>query len=295
MGTTAHVVVVTPSAALAADGLDHARARLEALESRWSRFRPDSEISRLNRVAGSPAIVSADTRALLTRAVDGWERTGGRFDPTVLDALVALGYDRDFDEIPTAAGAAATPGAAPGCGGIVVDPFIGAVTVPRGVHLDAGGIGKGYAADLVAEELLALGLDGACVNVGGDLRVVGDSPDGLGWTIDVEHPLTGESIEHVHLNDGAVVTTCRTRRVWGPDDDRRHHLVDPRTGRSAESGLAGVTVVTGQAWWAEVLAKAAFVAGPVEGARLVAEHGASGFLVADDGTVTRTGMEAFVL
>lgn len=295
MGTTAHVVVVTPSAALADAALAHAETRLAGLEARWSRFRPDSEISRLNRVAGRPAIVSADTRALLSRAVEGWERTAGRFDPTVLDALVALGYDRDFDEIPTAAGAAATPGAAPGCGGVVVDGFVGTVTVPRGVHLDAGGIGKGFAADLVAEELLGMGVDGACVNVGGDLRVVGDSPDGLGWTIDVEHPLTGDSIEHVHCNDGAVVTTCRTRRVWGPEGDRRHHLVDPGTGRSADSGLAGVTIVAGRAWWAEVLAKAAFVAGPDDGARLVADHGASGFFVSDDGTVVRTGMEAFVV
>lgn len=294
MGTTAHVVVVTPSAALAAAGLAHARTRLEGLEARWSRFRADSEIARLNRVAGSPAIVSADTRALLTRAVDGWARTDGRFDPTVLDALEALGYDRDFDEIATAAGAAATPGAAPGCGGVVVDGFVGTVTVPRGVRLDAGGIGKGFAADLVAEELLGLGVDGACVNVGGDVRVVGDAPDGPVWTIDVEHPLTGGSIDHVHCTDGAVVTTCRTRRVWGPDGDRRHHLVDPATGRSADSGLAGVTIVAGRAWWAEVLAKAVFVAGPVDGARLVAEHGAAGFLVTDDGSVIRSGLEAFV-
>ena len=295
MGTTAHVVVVAPTPAEADAALARARTRLESLESRWSRFLPDSEISRLNRVSGSPAIVSAETRALLAHAVDGWERTDGRFDPTVHDALVALGYDRDFDEISTAPGAAATPGAAPGCGGVVVDDFIGTVTVPRGVRLDAGGIGKGFAADLVAEELLASGVDGACVNVGGDLRVVGDSPDGLGWAIDVEHPLTGASIDHVHLNDGAVVTTCRTRRTWGPADDRRHHLVDPSTGRSATSGLAGVTVVAGQAWWAEVLAKAAFVAGPVEGAALIARHGASGFLVDDAGDVVRSGMEAFVV
>ena len=99
MGTTAHVVVVTPSDDLAATALAHARTRLEQLESRWSRFRTDSEIARLNRVSGSPAIVSADTRALVARAVEGWERTAGRFDPTVLDAMVALGYDRDFDEV----------------------------------------------------------------------------------------------------------------------------------------------------------------------------------------------------
>lgn len=297
MGTTAHVVVVDPSEAAAARAAADARVRLEALEAKWSRFQPGSEISRLNRVSGAPTIVSPETLDLLDHAVEGWARTGGRFDPTVLDALVALGYDRDFDALdPTATATPATgAGAVPGCGGVVVDRFVGTVTLPAGVHLDAGGIGKGFAADLVAEEAMASGVAGVCVNVGGDVRVMGDAPDGLGWTVDVEHPITGGSVEHVHLNDGAVVTTCRTRRVWGPEGDRRHHLVDPATGRSAESGLAGVTVIAGRAWWAEVLAKAAFVAGPEEGAALVAAQGASAYLVDDDGTVRVAGrMKEFV-
>ena len=187
MGTTAHVLVVAGSADAAHAGTERARERLHELEARWSRFVPTSEVSVLNGAGGSPVMVSADTRLLVERAVEGWQRTGGRFDPTVLDAMVALGYDRDFDEIDRATPTPVTTIPAPGCAGIVVDQIVGAVRLPRGVHFDPGGIGKGLAADLVAEELMRAGAHGVCVNVGGDLRVEGESPDGGDWVVDLAH------------------------------------------------------------------------------------------------------------
>jgi thiamine biosynthesis lipoprotein len=295
MGTNAHVVVVAPGAAVARAHAEDARARLEQLERRWSRFLPDSEVSRLNDASGAPVVVSADTRGLVTRAVDGWRRTHGRFDPTVVDALVAQGYDRDFASIDQAAPAPVDVHGAPGCGGIDVDDLVGAVRLPRGVHFDAGGIGKGFAADIVVEELVAAGVDGACVNVGGDLRVAGRAPGDSGWVVDLEHPITGASVAYTQLRAGAVVSTWRTKRAWGPPDARRHHLIDPATGAPATSGLAGVVVVTGRAWWGEVLAKAAFVDGLERGTALLEEHGASGYLVDDDGVVHTAGhVEEFV-
>ena len=289
MGTTAHVLVVAATDAAARAAVERAHDRLRALEARWSRFVPTSDVSVLNAAGGRPVIVAAETRALVKRAVAGWRKTNGRFDPTVLDALVALGYDRDFDTIDRAAPAPGSTIPAPGCAGIVVDGLIGAVQMPAGVHFDPGGIGKGLAADLVVEELMATGVDGACVNVGGDLRVEGRAPGGGGWVIDLEHPITGESIVHLSLRSGGVASTWRTRRVWGPPDAARHHLVDPATGASAASGLAGVAVVTGRTWWAEVLAKAAFLDGPRAGIARLDEHGAAGFLIDDDGRVHTAG------
>ena len=95
MGTDAHVIVVGGSQSL----LDAARMRIEQLEQRWSRFLPESEISRLNHRAGEPVAVSADSVELVTRALQAWRVTNGRFDPTVLGAVIRAGYDRSFDLI----------------------------------------------------------------------------------------------------------------------------------------------------------------------------------------------------
>ena len=290
MGTNAHLIVVASDGRRARLSAMWARDRLHELEARWSRFVPDSEVSRLNAASGSPVVVSSDTLGLVERAVEGWRRTHGSFDPTVLDALVAQGYDRDFDAIDHAALAPTAPRPAPGCASITVDRVVGAVRLPRGVHFDPGGIGKGFAADLVAAELMTRDVDGVCVNLGGDLRVEGFAPGDHGWIVDLEHPLTGRSMTHVRLRNGAVASTWRTRRVWGPPPARRHHLIDPRTGAPATSGLAGASVLTGRAWWAEVLAKAAFLEGVVRGSALLAEHQASGYLVDDDGTVHAAGL-----
>jgi len=121
MGTTAHVLVVAASADAARVGAERARDRLDELEARWSRFLPTSEVSVLNGSGGAPVVVSAETRTLVERAVEGSQRTGGRFDPTVLDSLVALGYDRDYDAIDRDSPAPATTITPPRWGGVVVD------------------------------------------------------------------------------------------------------------------------------------------------------------------------------
>ncbi len=295
MGTTAHVVVV-PDARHDGDALlDAAEARLDELERRWSRFLPDSEVSRVNAAAGRALAVSSDTLLLVARAVAGWECTAGRFDPTVLPALVAAGYDETFTAVAARVDTTARgPGeatASPGCEGIVVDRAAGTVALPAGVVFDPGGIGKGLAADLVAAEITRLGACGVCVNLGGDLRVEGDGPDGEGWVVALEHPLgidDAPGLGPVHLRRGAVASTWCTRRAWGPADDRRHHVIDPDRGIPATTGLAGVSVVARAAWWAEVLALAAFLSGR-DGRALLEGHGVAGVLTGDDGTVRSAG------
>jgi len=154
MGTTARLVVTDGDEAV----LDRAQARIDELESRWSRFRPDSELSRLNAAAGRTALVSRETYDLVQRAIDAWFLTEGRFDPTVLPALVANGYDRSFDRIAAPINASqARPRPAPGCAEIRLGVAVTSVTLPPGVQLDLGGIGKGYAADLVFQELMQRG------------------------------------------------------------------------------------------------------------------------------------------
>ena len=136
------------------------------------------------------------------------------------------------------------------------------MTLPRDVEIDPGGIGKGLAADLVTAELLAAGARGALVNLGGDVRVRGDAPGGTSWSIAVEHPTDpARTIVELGITDAAIATSTNARRRWIRGGRERHHLVDPRTGDSADSPLVSVTVVADEGWWAETSAKAIFVAG----------------------------------
>ncbi|MFI5046546.1 MAG: FAD:protein FMN transferase [Acidimicrobiia bacterium] len=285
MGTDVTVVVHgTAFAGLEAS----AAAFLERLEARWSRFRAASELSRLNAAHGEWVVVSPDTFDLVALAVDAWRETGGRFDPTVLPALLASGYDRDFAEVAASDTATATGdpvGPSPGGAGIELDRTVGAIRLPPGVALDLGGIGKGRAADLLAQELLGLGARGVLADLGGDVRVAGAPPRAEGWLIEVDDPLGTGATGRLSLLEGAVATSTRLRRAWSRGGRALHHLIDPRTGEPAVTGLAAVTVVGGSACRAEVLAKAAFVAGPRDGAALLAAASVTGLLVHDDGRV----------
>ena len=260
MGSEAHVILVGADARL----LDVARARIDDLEHRWSRFLPASEVSDLNRNAGNAVVLSADSIELVERCVLAAELTGGRFDPTIGAALVALGYDRDFADV---AGTIATVGPAPsptpGVAGIQIDSDNGTVTLPPGVTFDAGGLGKGLAADLTARTLLESGAQGALVNLGGDIRVAGMPPTVDGWTITVPDPLVPDrELLRLTLTEGAVATSSRLTRRWHADAGDVHHLVDPATGLPVASRVVAVTVVTGEAWWAEALTKMLFLTGP---------------------------------
>jgi thiamine biosynthesis lipoprotein len=311
MGSSAHLVVLTSRTepggrSAVADGeelVDDAVAEIDRLERRWSRFRSDSEVSRLNAEAGRAVVVAPETVDLVERAVLAWHRTGGRFDPTVLPAVVAAGYDRSFDEL-RAAGVvpvegtrtdlrAVTPGPASGASlaaHVRTDRRAGTVTLPRGGSLDLGGIGKGRAADLVVERLLTRGAAGACVNLGGDVRVAGGAPHPSGWAVAVADPFRpDEDLTVVVLADGAVATSARTRRQWVRDGVAGHHLIDPATGRPAAGGLAAVTVVAPTAAEAEVAAKAAFVAGREGAGDVVDVLGLAALVVADDGSLERVG------
>jgi FAD:protein FMN transferase len=210
MGCDVHLLVVGgPQHLLAV-----ARERLQELERRWSRFQAGSEISRLNALAGLPVHLSPVTLGLVERALEGARVSGGRYDPTVLGDVLRAGYDRSFERLTAAAPHGSSP-LGRGYERIAVDHAGSAVTLPPGVGIDPGGIGKGYAADLLVEELLAQGAVGACVNVGGDLRVDGSAPGAGSWVVAIGHPLQPEPAATVTLERGAVATTSRVRRAWG--------------------------------------------------------------------------------
>jgi thiamine biosynthesis lipoprotein len=275
MGTVARVVLV----GAAAPPLDDVVAELERLERMWSRFRDDSELARLSAGDGHHSLVSHPTAMLLERAVWAWRRSGGRFDPTVLEAVRAAGYDRTFSEVADPSPDAAAPSTvavaprgsdrvsvgtpAPGCGDIEVDTRLDLVRLPVGVGIDPGAIGKGLAADLVATAAVERGADAAMVSIGGDLRVAGEAPR-EGWEIELDHHLADPA--RVNVLDGAIATSSTLRRRWRTAEGPAHHVIDPRTGRPSTGPVVACSVLAAEAWWAEALATSLLVGwGDVDG------------------------------
>ena len=273
MGTDVALFLAAEPRPAAEAALESAEREFERVEALLSRFRPESELSALNRAGCLEA--GDDLLAVVDLALDARTRTEGRFDPTVHDALVAAGYDRTFEEV---APDGASEHAVGRCGGAV--RIAGrTIELEPGTHLDLGGIGKGYTVDRAAAILSAAGP--ALVDAGGDIAARG-RPDALGWRVGIETP--GDSLT-LALEDAAIATSGRDRRSWRRDGEERHHLIDPTTGRSADRDLLRVTVVAPTAVEAEVLAKSLFLAGE----QLAAAEGVPAVLVTTDGRTVIVG------
>ena len=227
--------------------LEEVEAEFQRLEAVLSRFRPDSELSRLNEEREGR--VGAELLEVIELAIRARTASGGRFDPTVHDAVVGAGYDRSFELLD---GGPGTPGTSARVGGTVaIDRTAGHVALEPGFRLDLGGIAKGWAADRALGVLASAGP--ALVNAGGDVAVAGRV-----WPIGVE---AADGAITLGLEDGGVATSGRDRRTWVRDGKARHHLIDPVTGLPADGDVQTVTVVAGTAAEAEVLAKTLFLAG----------------------------------
>ena len=238
-------------------GVASVHATFEREELRFSRFRGDSELSRVNSTAGSWTTLSPTFAELVGFALTAWERTAGRFDPTLLGSMVAAGYDRDFDDILAGARAELHAGrAARGAGDVRLDGQ--RLRLPDGVALDLGGVAKGWTVDRAARAAVAAGLPWALIDAGGDLRLEGEAPIG-GIEIAVEDPESSDTdVGRISLRDGALATSSVTRRAWGPD---RHHLIDPGTGAPSIGPVLQATVWARTCADAEISAKDALLQG----------------------------------
>ncbi len=260
------------------DEIDAAHRTIEALEARWSRFRPESDISRANRSAGS-VVGDPTTATVVAVALDAHAGTGGWFDPTMGRQLAALGYRRSLAD---GWAASTDPGACRATAAdVVADPSTGLLDVPDGIDLDLGGVGKGMAADLVSNQLVDAGARVAAVDIGGDVRVRSDR------RVEVELACPGEPSDpaRIVLRDGGVAMSGPTRRR---SSDGRHHLIDPRTGRSATHARV-VVVIAASAAGAEMLATAAAVAPLRDAVSLVGRSGATAWLIEADGSMIALG------
>ena len=276
MGTAVHLLVDGPASLL-----DEAEALIHTCEARWSRFVPTSELRQLNANAGRPTLVSNETFMLVESAIGAWRQTAGLFDPTVLPALEALGYDRSFDDVAPNGGAVAGAVDVPGPAAIGMHSSASMIELPAELRLDLGGLAKGATADLVVDALRALGVTACCVSIGGDLRTWGPGPVDGRWEVAFKHDPDGQRL---WLAAGAVCTSSTEGRRWIRDGATLHHLIDPLTGRPMDSDVTTSTVIARTALAAEVLAKLPIGWGAARGSEFLQRQHVTGRLKLADGT-----------
>ena len=266
-----------------------ARSLIEAAEAQLSRFRPESELSRLNARSGETVIVSPLLWRVIRVALGGARRTQGLYDPTVLAALEAAGYDRSFAcGLDTAAPPLPAPRLPAGGSGIRLDHERRAVMLPRGLGLDLGGVAKAWTAERVVDQLAPYG--SCLVDAGGDIALRGSAPGLSGWPIGVADPRRPDAdLACLVLRDRAVATSGVDHRRWQRGGRPQHHLIDPRTRRPAATDLLSATVVAADAAEANLHAVATLVLGAREGlAYLRDQNGVEGLLVREDGELLLT-------
>jgi thiamine biosynthesis lipoprotein len=235
IGTTAIVVVQDPSMAERAESI--LRSELEAIDLACSRFRPDSELEMVHDHAGAAVKVSSLLFDALATAYDVAERTHGAVDPTVGNAIAALGYDRDLSEVH--ANLPAPPRALGRVAGYVhlhLNAARRTVRIPRGVRLDLGSSAKALATDRAARRIAEVIRSGVLVSIGGDIAVVGTPPEG-GWAIGIAEDSSTPAAEVpyvVAIYQGGLASSSTTVRTWTSGSRQVHHIIDPTTGNCVD-------------------------------------------------------------
>lgn len=271
--------------AAAGDQLVHVPEWFAGWEQRFSRFRPTSELSRLNAQAGAWVTVSVEFWDVLLAALEAARRSNGLATPLVLPALVAAGYDRSFTATAPFQAVAAEPVPIIDWRTIELDPLHRAVRLPTGALLDLGGIVKGWAAETAVVRLSAAGP--ALVDAGGDIAVSGPCADGRAWPIAVADPLaSGAELDVVLLTTGGVATSGRDYRYWQANGQAYHHIIDPRSGLPALSDVLSATVVAPSTLQAEAAAKTVLILGAQAGLNWLDDQPAyAGLLCLADGSI----------
>jgi thiamine biosynthesis lipoprotein len=275
--------------------------RLREIEEVFSSSREDSELSRVNSAAGAaPVPVSGEFIEILGRALYYREISGGAFDPAIGPLVKLWGIGGENERVPSE-GEIAEALALVRSDMVEIDGEAGTVRLALpGMALDLGGIVKGYAADEAARIISGAGLKRAMIDLGGNIYALGEKSGGLPWRIGLQNPDgdRGDYIAVIEVKNKSVVTSGVYERYFEAEDSsegatpeamkRYHHILDPATGRPAESGLLSATIVSGRSIDGDALSTAAFVLGPERGLSLAESVGVEAAFVCDDGRILKT-------
>jgi len=281
MGTVVKVLLPDGDEAM----IDYVLAKSWHLEALWSRFIATSDISMLALSGGHPVQVATETIQLVEQMIQAELATEGFFDPTLMAALNAAGYSKskvsdDVSVLPPAGSSGALRD-------VRIDHDTNEITLPAGMSLDPGGIGKGMAADLIARDLIEMGVQGVSISMGGDVALAGIPDDGDNWVVNIGAPSDyAEIIDTVRLRAGGVATSTLAAREWEVNGEHRHHVIDPRTRKPVTvtpTSTLQASVVAGSAAWAEAFATALTVCSSDDAAKLVNRHGIAAMLVLHNG------------
>lgn len=222
------------------------------LENKWSRFISDSEVMLLNNNPGSMCEVSDATLRLVSEMKLGFELTQGLYSGNIMGDLIDMGYAASRTNPANVTDWSAMSVGSKDLLDVKVNLDLKSVSVPRGVAIDAGGIGKGLAADLMSDYAMKLGAMGVAVFAGGDVAVKGMARDATGWKVNICDPRnSSDFIASVSLSRGGLATSS----PMGWTIDNTHHVIDPRTHKSSDSDVLQATVIAANASQAEMLAK----------------------------------------
>jgi FAD:protein FMN transferase len=290
LGTSAAITVLRAGAL--PDALAVVEGELRRIDEACSRFRDDSELTLLNRAAGSPFAAGPLLLEALEVALDAAARTDGDVDPTVGRSLGALGWDADFMVVVARRGEGPRLRLVPAAGWlrVQIDRSRGTVRIPANVEIDLGATAKALAADRCARAVHAATGASVLVNLGGDIAMAGAPPRG-GWPIRVTDDHRGNATapgQTIALATGGLATSSTTVRRWRVGEAEHHHIVEPRTGAPAAEIWRTVSVAAPSCVEANVASTAAIVRGEralawLEGAGLPAR------LVRRDGSTVTTG------
>ena len=280
MGTSVRVELWHEDATVARAAMGAVMDEMNRIDTTMSPFKPDSELSRINRdAANKPVPISQEMFGLITRSIEFSKLSGGAFDITF--SSVGYLYDYRKNVKPTDEQIAE---ALPGINyrHLRLDPKAQTIRYARpGVRIDLGGIAKGYAVDNCIAILRSRGIRNAIVTAGGDTRLLGDRR-GRPWNVGIRDPRRrGEVVALLPLENVAISTSGDYERYFEEDGVRHHHIINPKTGKSA-TGVRSVTVIGPDGVTTEGLTKSVFVKGPKEGMRLIESLTGVDAIVIDD-------------
>ena len=267
--------------------LQEAEECIQQVEGLWSVTDKDSEIYQANHSGGQPVTVSEETAEIISFALEMAQRTGGALDPTIYPVLTAWGFTTDSKQVPSQQQIAQLLEQV-GYDRIQINGS--ELTVPDGMELDLGAVGKGYTADLVTEILRRHGVTSALISLGGNIQAIGSRPDGSDWRLGIRAPWESGNLGVLTVSDTAVVTSGGYENYF--DDEQGNiywHILDPSTGYPADNGLQSVTIVGREGKMCDALSTALFVMGAQSAEQYWRENG--GFemlLVTDSGEILIT-------